>query len=125
MNISLRSAREMPAGCDMFEDGSTGSPLIIANAVQRWRAEGTPVSARCIEADPNNVQVSRKAVAPHSRYVDATIGTFKETLPQFERAAKKNMVSLYADSHSVKGLRVDRMQQMLDPIQSSIFKFQC
>jgi len=107
------------AGCGMFEDGSAGSPLIIANAVRRWRAAGMPVSARCIEADPANFQVLQRAIAPHSSYVDAALGTFEETLPQLELAAKRNTVFLYVDPYTVKGLRFDRMQRVFDQVRSS------
>lgn len=107
------------AGCGVFEDGSPGSPLIIAKAVQRWRAMDMPVSARCIEADPSNFEKLKKALAPHRRYVDAALGTFEETLPELERAAKQNTVFLYVDPYSVKGLQFDRMQRVFDQIQSS------
>jgi len=63
--------------------------------------------------------VLQRAIAPHSSYVDAALGTFEETLPQLESAAKRNTVFLYVDPYSVKGLRFDRMQRVFDQIRSS------
>lgn len=107
------------AGRGRFEDGSPGSPLIIAEAVRRWRDQNMPVSARCTEADPENFTALQEALQEHQAYVQTACGTFDETLPDLEREAKQNTVFLYVDPYTVKGLRFDRMQRVYDQIRAS------
>lgn len=107
------------AGRGLFEDGSPGSPLIIAEAVRRWRSQNMPVTARCTEADPENFALLRNALAFHQEYVHATCGSFEETLPLLEQEAKQNTVFLYVDPYTVKGLRFDRMKRVYDQIWAS------
>jgi three-Cys-motif partner protein len=107
------------AGRGRFEDGSPGSPLIIAEAIRRWRDRNVPVSARCTEADPENFAVLHEALTEHRSYVQTAYGTFDETLPALEREAKQNTVFLYVDPYTVKGLRFERMKRVYDQIRAS------
>jgi len=107
------------AGRGRFDDGSSGSPLIIAEAVRRWRNQNMPVVARCTEADPDNFAALEDALAGHQEYVQTACGTFDETLPILEREAKQSTVFLYVDPYTVKGLRFDRMKRVYDQIRAS------
>jgi len=107
------------AGRGRFEDDSPGSPLIIAEAVRRWRGQNVPVTARCTEADPENFAILQSVLASHQDYVQATLGTFDETLPGLEQEAKQNTVFLYVDPYSVKGLHFDRMKRVYNQIRTS------
>ena len=42
------------AGRGEFGDGQPGSPVIIASAIEKWRAKGVPIRGLFIEADPDN-----------------------------------------------------------------------
>ncbi len=107
------------AGRGQFDDGSPGSPLIIADAVRRWRDQNMQVTARCTEADPENFAVLQETLTSHQNYVHATCGTFEETLPALEQDAKQNTVFLYVDPYTVKGLRFDRMKRVFDQVRAS------
>ena len=55
------------AGRGEFGDGQPGSPVIIASAIEKWRAKGVPIRGLFIEADPDN-----------HRHLSARLGRFGE-----------------------------------------------
>lgn len=107
------------AGPGKFGDGEVGSPLIIADAIRRWREKNTQITGQFIEADSDNFEALQEALSEHGDYCTASLGSFDETLPLIERRAKQNTVFLYVDPYSVKGLVFDRMKTVYDQIRSS------
>lgn len=107
------------AGRGRFEDGSDGSPLIIARAVQQWREQGVAATARCVEADPGNFEVLQETLSEHAAYVEPVHGTFEDVLPGLEREAERKTIFLYVDPYTVKGLRFDEMERVYDQIHKS------
>jgi len=107
------------AGRGRFEDGSPGSPLIIARAVQQWREQGVAATARCVEADAENFSVLQETLSEHAAYVEAVHGTFEDVLPGLESEAEKKTVFLYVDPYTVKGLRFDEMKRVYDQIHKA------
>ena len=51
------------AGRGRFADGSPGSPILIADAVRKWRGKGIDVSAQFIEADSGNFDALRRELS--------------------------------------------------------------
>ncbi|MFG0336250.1 MAG: three-Cys-motif partner protein TcmP [Maioricimonas sp. JB049] len=107
------------AGRGRFEDGSDGSPLIIARAVQQWREQGVVATARCVEADPGNFEILQETLSEHAGYVEPVHGTFEDVLPGLESEAEKKTVFLYVDPYTVKGLRFDEMERVYGQIRKS------
>lgn len=107
------------AGQGKFGNGEAGSPLIIADAIRRWREKNTQITGQFIEADSDNFMALQEALSEHGNYCTASLGSFDETLPLIEQRAKQNTVFLYVDPYSVKGLVFDRMKSVYDQIRSS------
>ena len=105
------------AGRGQFEDGEKGSPLIIAEAIKKWRETGKNVWGEFIEADPDNYQALCQAVQPYAGYCTPRHGTFDNRLPALAQRARSHTVFLYVDPYSVRGLVFSRMKQVFDQIQ--------
>jgi three-Cys-motif partner protein len=107
------------AGRGEFDDGQPGSPVIIASAVEKWRAKGVPVRGLFIEADAENHRHLTGLLAGHGNHAEVRIGTFDEHLPEIARLARHNTVFLYVDPYNVRGLVFDRMKAVYDQIRTS------
>ena len=107
------------AGRGTFGDGELGSPLIIADAIRRWREKNIRITGQFIEADPDNFEALQEALTGHGDYCTASLGSFDQTLPVIEQRARQNTVFLYVDPYSVKGLQFDRMKSVYDHIRQS------
>lgn len=107
------------AGMGRFKNGEEGSPLIIADAIQRWRRDDIPISGEFIEADPENFVSLENSLTEFRDFCTPRHGTFDETLSELERQARRNTVFLYVDPYSVKGLHFERMKKVYDQISQS------
>jgi len=107
------------AGRGRFEDGERGSPLIIVEAIRKWRRKGMNITGRFIEADIENFAVLNEALNPHSDYCQAMVGSFEEHLPDLAQFARQNTVFLYVDPYTVKGLVFDQMKSVYDQIRNA------
>ncbi len=107
------------AGRGEFGDGQPGSPVIIASAIDKWRARGVPIRGLFIEADPDNHRHLAGVLGRCGEDAEARTGTFDEHLPEIARLARHNTVFLYVDPYSVRGLVFDRMKAVYDQIRTS------
>ncbi|MHB8860908.1 MAG: three-Cys-motif partner protein TcmP [Pirellulaceae bacterium] len=107
------------AGRGRFEDGEHGSPLIIAEAIKKWRHDGKIVCGEFIEADAENFLALCEAVEPYAGYCTPRHGTFNDHLPSLAQRARSHTVFLYIDPYSVRGLVFSRMKQVFDQIQQA------
>lgn len=107
------------AGRGMFGDGEVGSPLIIAQAISRWRGRGHPILGQFIEADAENYQSLLQSMAPFNEYCTARHGSFEQCLSSIEKNARDNTVFLYVDPYSVKGLNFAKLKSVYDHIRKS------
>ena len=102
------------AGRGRFDDGEPGSPLIIAEAIERWRSKGVDVTGECIEADSENFHALCDVLRPHKDYCTPREGVFDDHLPELARRAQRNTVFLYVDPYMVKGLVFQHMKRVYD-----------
>jgi three-Cys-motif partner protein len=107
------------AGRGEFGDGQPGSPVIIASAIEKWRAKGVPIRGLFIEADPENHRHLAEVLGRFGEHAEARPGTFDEHLPEIARLARQNTVFLYVDPYNVRGLVFDRMKAVYDQIRTS------
>src|SRR5262249_9287456 len=107
------------AGCGRFGDGEPGSPLIIADAIQRWRAKGVRITGEFIEANRANYRVLCSTLAPFTEFAACRHGTFEDHLTEIERRARDHTVFLYLDPYTVKSLVYRQMKRVYDHIRNS------
>lgn len=107
------------AGRGEFGDGQPGSPVIIASAIEKWRAKGVPIRGLFIEADSDNHRHLVQVLGGYGDHAEARLGTFDENLPEITRLARHNTVFLYVDPYNVRGLVFERMKAVYDQIRSS------
>lgn len=107
------------AGRGQFDDGEPGSPLIIANAIQRWR-EKLPtanIHGLFIESIQQNFERLTVNLAPFTEFATLRHGRFEDHLPYVSRLAAQNTVFLYVDPYNLKGLCFDQMRRVYDQIR--------
>ena len=107
------------AGRGRFADGSPGSPILIADAVRKWRGKGIDVSAQFIEADSGNFDALRRELSGYGDNVVTTCGTFEESLPAVQKAAERSTVFLYVDPFNVRVLDFAALKAVYDQIRKS------
>jgi three-Cys-motif partner protein len=107
------------AGCGQFGDGEAGSPLIIGDAIQRWRKRGVAVSGEFIEADPNNFQLLKTALLPYQDFAEPRFGRFEDHIEELALRAKTETIFLYVDPYTVKGLVFDKLKAVYDQINEA------
>jgi three-Cys-motif partner protein len=107
------------AGRGEFRDGQPGSPIIIASAIEKWRAKGVPIHGLFIEADPGNYRHLAALLGKYGNLAETWLGSFDEHLPEIARLARHHTVFLYVDPYSVRGLDFVRMKAVYDQIRTS------
>jgi three-Cys-motif partner protein len=107
------------AGPGQFDDGKPGSPVILTEAIKRWRDKGCNVSGEFIEAKPALFSKLKALLAPHDSYAIARPGTFEQHLPEIALKARHNTVFLYVDPYSVRSLVFDEMQKVYQQIKEA------
>ncbi len=105
------------AGCGKFGDGEPGSPLIIADAISRWRSKGTAISGEFIEADLNNYHLLENALAPFGDCTLARFSNFEDHVNELASRARSETVFLYVDPYTVKGLEFDKLNSVYQQIR--------
>ncbi len=107
------------AGRGEFGDGQPGSPIIIAKAVEKWRAKNVPIRGLFIEADPDNYKHLVSILSRYGDCVEPRFGTFDDYLPEIAGLAQRNTVFHYVDPYSVRGLVFERMKAVYSLIRTS------
>ncbi|HEU5115125.1 MAG TPA: three-Cys-motif partner protein TcmP, partial [Isosphaeraceae bacterium] len=107
------------AGRGEFGDGQPGSPVIIASAIEKWRAKGIPIRGLYIKTDPDNYRHLTDMLMRYGEHAETRLGTFDEHLPEIARLAQQNTVFLYVDPYNVRGLIFDRMKAVYYQIRTS------
>ena len=105
------------AGPGAFDDGNRGSPLIIADAVSRWRQREVDASGLFVESVPNLYASLVKALEPYGSLAECRHGQFEDSLPEIASLAARNTVFLYVDPYTVRDLRFDTMKGVFDQIK--------
>lgn len=107
------------AGRGRIDDGESGSPLIIAEAISRWRLKGNQIKGHFIEADERNFKMLQSAIQDHSAYCTISHGSFQDWIPTIAKFAQSHTVFLYVDPYSVRGLDFDGMKSVHEHIRKS------
>jgi three-Cys-motif partner protein len=95
------------AGPGHFEDGSDGSPLIIAKAVRQIAEKGKGVSAVFIEEKRKYFQRLQESVKDYQDICQPKHESFEESGKEIADMCRNNTVFVYIDPYGIKSLRFD------------------
>lgn len=97
------------AGPGCFEDGSDGSPLIIAKAVRQIAEKGKAVSALFIEEKRKYFQRLEESVKDYQDFCRSVHGSFEDSAKEIADMGHNNTVFVYIDPYGIKALRFDTL----------------
>ncbi len=92
------------AGPGRFEDGTDGSPLIIAKALRLIADKGKLVSAVFIEGKRKYFQRLQESVKDYQDICRTKHGSFEDTAKEIAEMGRKNTVFVYVDPYGIKPL---------------------
>jgi three-Cys-motif partner protein len=95
------------AGPGCFEDGSDGSPLIIAKAIRKIAEKGKAVSALFIEEKRKYFQRLQESVRDYQEICRTVHGSFEGSAKEIADMGRNNTVFVYIDPYGIKPLRFD------------------
>lgn len=109
------------AGKGQFDDGTDGSPLIIANRIRHWKDKlpNTEIHGHFIESDSANYQHLVNCLAPFRAISTVHPGRFEDHVDEIARLASRNTVFLYVDPYKMRGLHFDAMRRVYDQIHKA------
>jgi three-Cys-motif partner protein len=95
------------AGPGRFEDGTDGSPVIIAKAVRQIAEKGKPVSALFIEEKKKYFQQLKQSLEEYQDVCRTVHGSFEDTAKEIADTGRNNTVFVYIDPYGIKPLRFE------------------
>jgi three-Cys-motif partner protein len=97
------------AGPGRFEDGTDGSPLIIAKAVRKIAEKGKAVSALFIEEKRKYFQQLKESVKDYQDVCRTVHGSFEDSAKEIADMGRNNTVFVYIDPYGIKSLCFDTL----------------
>lgn len=104
------------AGRGRYGDGEPGSPIIIAEAIRRWRNKGVDVTGVFIEADVENFDALAESLKPHYDYSTLRQGPFEDEIRLISLGAAQKTTFLYVDPYTVRALEFAKLKAVYDQI---------
>lgn len=92
------------AGPGMFEDGSEGSPLIIARHIQTMQIKGIDAKGLFLEKKRKFFVKLQTNLKPYEGFAETKLKDFKTHLDQIRSMTKDSTVFLYVDPYGIKEL---------------------
>ena len=93
------------AGPGRFEDGSVGSPLIIAKALQKSAEAGQRVSGLFIEEKRKYFRQLENALSEYLPMCQPVNSSFEDCAERISELGRQNTVFVYVDPYGIKPLR--------------------
>lgn len=106
------------AGTGRFDNGTDGSPRIIAQAVENWGTKGRPVEALLVEAKKSLFQQLEANVSEFGTLCRPIHGDFKDAVAEIERLARTHTVFVYIDPYGLKPLKFSLLSSIYRHIKS-------
>lgn len=109
------------AGPGRFSTGEAGSPVIIADTIQRFLGmeRGVDCSEICVERDPELHQSLAENLRAY-KFSRSVCSSFLEFLPELEGIASNSTVFIYADPFAIDGLEWQAMDRVFSLIKAGI-----
>ncbi len=105
------------AGPGLFEDGTDGSPLIIAKAIAMIAQKGKAVTGRFIEKRHAYFQQLKSNLEPYQYCCNPVNGNFEDSAREIARLARDHSVFVYIDPYGIKSLRFSILAEIYANIQ--------
>jgi len=106
------------AGAGRFDDGTDGSPRIIARAIENWGSKGRPVEALLVEAKRTLFQQLEDNVREFGSLCRSIHGDFGYAVAEIERLARTHTVFVYIDPFGLKQLKFSLLSSIYRHIKS-------
>lgn len=106
------------AGAGRFDDGTDGSPRIIAQAIENWGSKGRPVKALLVEAKRTLFQQLEDNVREFGALCRPIHGDFGYAVAEIERLARTHTVFVYIDPFGLKHLKFSLLSSIYEHIKS-------
>ena len=106
------------AGAGRFDDGTDGSPRIIAQAIENWGSKGRPVEALLVEAKKTLFQQLEDNVREFGSLCRPIHGDFGYAVAEIERLARTHTVFVYIDPFGLKHLKFSLLSSIYRHIKS-------
>jgi len=104
------------AGPGLYEDGTRGSPLILADAATQYAKRDLGISVLAVEHD--NTLFSRlcSSSAQYGSLVDARVSDFLEVVDEIAERAQSTTTFLYVDPFNTTRLYLDRLGRVFEAV---------
>lgn len=106
------------AGPGCFDDGSLGSPLIIAQTIAAFDALPFDVKMLAIEENATYFNRLRDQLTVHA-FARCEHGQFSGYLPEIRRAATTHSVFLFVDPYALQGLDFELMESVFKLVKAT------
>lgn len=93
------------AGAGRFNDGTDGSPRIIANAVKAWADKGKNVKALFVEEKKTLFCQLQENVREFGPLCQLVHGTFEDSVAEIGKLAQTHTLFVYIDPYGLKPLK--------------------
>jgi three-Cys-motif partner protein len=104
------------AGPGKFEDGSEGSPLIIARHVMENRSNGVDIKALFLEKKKQYFEKLQNTLRGYGDYIKPIHADFTGFLNDIAKIAISHTVFLYVDPYGVKELPFEELSKIYEQI---------
>lgn len=105
------------AGPGRFEDGTDGSPLIIAKVVTQMVEKGKAVSALLIEEKKGLFERLQMNLKPYASCCEVVRDSFEDTAQKIAKLATDHTVFVYIDPYGIKPLHFATLATIYENIQ--------
>ena len=93
------------AGPGRFDDGTEGSPRIIAQAIKVWADRGKDVKALFVEENKSLFGQLENNIQEFGPLCHAVHGTFEDSVMEIRKLARTHTVLVYVDPYGLKPLK--------------------
>lgn len=106
------------AGAGRFDDGTDGSPRIIAQAIGKWVSKGKPVQALLVEEKKTLFRQLQENVREFGSLCRVVHGSFENSVAEIERLARTHSVFVYIDPYGLKPLKFSLLSSIYRHLKS-------
>lgn len=107
------------AGPGKFEDGTEGSPMIIANHIIKSRSNGIDIKGLFLEKKKKYFKNLENMMKEHSGYIEVQQTDFTGYLAKIAEMTQSHTVFLYVDPYGITELIFDELSKIYEQINRS------
>lgn len=107
------------AGPGKFEDGTEGSPIIIAKHIVESRSNGIDIKGLFLEKKKKYFKKLENLIMPHGDYIKVLQTDFTGYISKIAEMAQSHTVFLYVDPYGITELNFDELSKIYEQINKS------